>query len=80
MAVHNYGVERKTMECPGNLRSSMWSLGGVRYKDVDKLRTIIMEYIYIYGYVSFGLGVLFLIGLILFSWMALRKICQCSFQ
>jgi hypothetical protein len=71
VAVHNYGVERKTMEHPGNLRSFMWSLGDVRYKGVDKLRTIIMECVYIYGYISFGLRVLFLIGLILFSWMAL---------
>jgi hypothetical protein len=33
-----------------------------------------MECVFIYGYVSFGLVVLFLIGLIVFTWVTLRKI------
>jgi hypothetical protein len=33
-----------------------------------------MEHVYIYGYVSFALGVLFLLGLIGFTWMALCRI------
>jgi hypothetical protein len=33
-----------------------------------------MEHVYIYRYASFALGVLFLLGLILFTWMALQKI------
>jgi hypothetical protein len=45
-----------------------------KYKGIDKMRTKIMEYVYIYGYMSFTLGVLFLIGLILFMWVALWKI------
>jgi hypothetical protein len=44
------------------------------YKDVSKLRTKVMEWSHIYGYVSFGLGLLFLLGLIRFTWVALRKI------
>jgi hypothetical protein len=59
------------MERPGNRRSSMWILVEVKYKGIDKLRTKVMERIYVYGYVSFTLEVLFLIGLILFSWVAL---------
>jgi uncharacterized membrane protein YdcZ (DUF606 family) len=38
-----------------------------------------MEHVFIWGYVSFGVGVLFLIILILFSWFALRKIRQRPF-
>jgi hypothetical protein len=56
------------MECPSNRQSSVWSLGEVKYKGMDRMRTKIMEHIYIYGY---ALGVLFLIGLILFTWVDL---------
>jgi hypothetical protein len=49
-------------------------LGEVKYKGIDKMRTRIMEHMYVYGCVSFALGVLFLIGLILFTWVALWKI------
>jgi hypothetical protein len=59
------------MECSRNRWSFVWSLGRVEYKVMDKMRTKIMEHVYIYGYVSFTLGVLFLIGLILFTWVAL---------
>jgi hypothetical protein len=44
------------------------------YKVLSKLRTRVMDWSYIYGYISFGLGLLFLLGLIGFTWMALRKI------
>jgi hypothetical protein len=33
-----------------------------------------MEHVFIYGYMSFSLVVLLLIGLIVFTWVALRKI------
>jgi hypothetical protein len=62
------------MEHPRYLWSSMWILGEVKYKGIDQMRTKIMECVNIYGYVSFALGVLFLIGLILFTWVALQKI------
>jgi hypothetical protein len=62
------------MEHPGNLQSSIWMLGEYKYKGMDKMRTKTIEYVYIYGYVSFALGVLLLIGLIVFMWIALRKI------
>jgi hypothetical protein len=62
------------MEHPRSLWSSVWSLEEVKYKGMDKMRTKIMEHVYIYGYVSFTLWVLFLIGLILFTWIALQKI------
>jgi hypothetical protein len=64
------------MEHSGNHQSSVWILVEVKYKGVDNLRTKVMEHIYVYGYVSFALRVLFLIGLVLFSWFALRKIRQ----
>jgi hypothetical protein len=32
------------------------------YNSVDRMRTRIMEWAYIYGYMSFGLGLLFLLG------------------
>jgi hypothetical protein len=44
------------------------------YKVLSKLRTRAMDWSYIYGYISFGLGLLFLLGLIGFTWMALGKI------
>jgi hypothetical protein len=44
------------------------------YKVLSQLRTRAMDWSYIYGYISFGLGLLFLLGLIGFTWMALRKI------
>jgi hypothetical protein len=44
------------------------------YKVLSKLRIRAMDWSYIYGYISFGLGLLFLLGLIGFTWMALRKI------
>jgi hypothetical protein len=47
---------------------------GFKYKVIDKMGTKVMERVFIYRYVSFVIGVLFLIGLILFSWIALRKI------
>jgi hypothetical protein len=62
------------MECPGSLRSSVWRLGLIEYKEMDKRRVETMERVYIYGYVSFAMGVLFLLGLVLFTWMALQKI------
>jgi hypothetical protein len=36
-----------------------------------------MEPSYVYGYVSFGLVLLLLLGLIGFAWMALRNIRGC---
>jgi hypothetical protein len=45
-----------------------------KYKGVPKLRIRTMEWSYIYGYVSFGLVLLLLLGLIGFTWIALRKI------
>jgi hypothetical protein len=45
-----------------------------KYKGVSGSRTRTMEWSYIYGYVSFGLVLLLLLGLIGFTWMALRKI------
>jgi hypothetical protein len=47
---------------------------GTEYKGTDKGRTKAMEHVDIYGYVSFAVGVLFLLGLILFTWIALWKI------
>jgi hypothetical protein len=38
------------------------------------MRITIMEHVFVYGYVSFAFGVLFLLGLIFFMWVALRKI------
>jgi hypothetical protein len=45
-----------------------------KYKGIIQRRMNIMEHVFIYGYVSFGLVVLFLMGLIVFTWVALRKI------
>jgi hypothetical protein len=44
------------------------------YKDPLKKRIRVIEHVYIYGYVSFAMGVLFLLGLIGFTWIALRRI------
>jgi hypothetical protein len=77
MAVHNYDVVYIKGEC----RSAPWTFGvpcGYEwrddYKDVSKPRTTIMEPSFIWGYVSFGLVLLALLGLIGFTWWALRKI------
>jgi hypothetical protein len=71
------GSSRKFKEYSGRSGmswSSMWVQVLNEYKGVSKLRTRIMELSYIYGYVSFGLVLLLLLGLIGFTWMALRKI------
>jgi hypothetical protein len=47
---------------------------------MNKYRVEVMDCVYIYGYVSFGLVSLFLIGLIVFSWVALQRVCQYSFR
>jgi hypothetical protein len=77
VAVCNYDVIYIKGEC----RIALWIsrvLCGYEleneYKDECKLRPKIMEWSSIYGYVSFGLGLLFLLGLIRFTWMALHKI------
>jgi hypothetical protein len=62
---------QKQIECPRRLQSSMWRLGQIKYKGVDKKRIRTMECVYIYGYVFFAMGVLFLLGLIGFTWVAL---------
>jgi hypothetical protein len=54
----------------------MWIWLPHEYKGVGKMEIRVMNWSYIYGYVSFGLGVLFLLGLIGFTWVALHKIRQ----
>jgi hypothetical protein len=77
MAVHNYGVIR----IKGNSRSALQTFGvpcGYRwkneYKDTPKLRMMTMDPSYIWGYISFGLVLLALMGLVVFTWWVLRKI------
>jgi hypothetical protein len=62
-----YGTLRKVTEFRVDMVDN-------EYKALSKLRTKIMDWSHIYGYVSFGLGLLFLLGLIGFTWVALRKI------
>jgi hypothetical protein len=62
------------MEHPGCLWSSVWTLDEKEYKGIDKMTTKTIECVYIYGDASSVLGVLLLLGLILFTWMALWKI------
>jgi hypothetical protein len=66
------------MECPRSLWSSVWRLGRIEYKGEDKRRIGSMECVYMYGYIFFAMGVLFLLGLILFTWIALQKDLECS--
>jgi hypothetical protein len=83
VAVRNYDVVYIKGECRIAPRISGVPCGYElenEYKDVSKLRTKVMEWLYIYGYISFGLGLLFLLGLIRFTWMALRKIRGCLVQ
>jgi hypothetical protein len=49
----------------------VWRLGQIEYKDTNERRIKAMECVYIYGNVSFAVGILFLLGLILFTWIAL---------
>jgi hypothetical protein len=52
----------------------MWIWVEAEYKDTPKLRIMSMDRSYIWGYISFGLVLLALMGLIGFTWWALRKI------
>jgi hypothetical protein len=45
------------MERPRSLRSSVWRLGSIEYKKMDKRRVEIMKCVYIYRYISFTMGV-----------------------
>jgi hypothetical protein len=77
VAVRNYDVIYIKGECQITQRVSRVPCGYElenEYKDTSKLRTKVMEWSYMYRYVSFGLGLLFLLGLIRFTWMALCKI------
>jgi hypothetical protein len=47
---------------------------GFKYKVIDEMGTRVIECVFIYRYASFVIGVMLLISLILFSWIALRKI------
>jgi hypothetical protein len=39
-----------------------------------------MDHVFIFGYIVFTCGMLFLLGLIMFSWVTLRKIRQRPFR
>jgi hypothetical protein len=77
VAVQNYGIKIKEA-----IRSATEVIG-VPYgacevpsiKSYTKMRTKAMERVFIYGYISFAFGVLLLIGLVVFTWIALKKIC-----
>jgi hypothetical protein len=47
---------------------------GLKYKGADKRRIKTMDCMYIYRYVFFAIGLLFHLGLIGFTWVALWKI------
>jgi hypothetical protein len=64
------------VEYSGSLRSFV-EFEQFKYKVIPRMRTRAMEHVYIYGSMSFTLGMLLLIGMILFTWIALRKI-QCA--
>jgi hypothetical protein len=64
------------MECPGRLQSFMWRLGQIEYKGAYEKRIRVIERVYIYGYISFAMGMLFLLSLIGFTWVALHRICH----
>jgi hypothetical protein len=44
------------------------------YKEIVQRRIIIMECVFIYGYMSIGLVGLSIIGMIVFAWVVLRKL------
>jgi hypothetical protein len=71
-----FGMLKGYAERSGRLWSSVWVWLPHKYKGMDKVRTKAMKWTYIYGYASFGVGVLFLLGLIGFTWVALCKIRQ----
>jgi hypothetical protein len=80
MAVHNYDVVHIKGECQSTPRTLGVPCGygwKDEYKDVSKPRIMAMEPSYIWGYVSFGLVLLALLGLIRFTWWVLRKIRGC---
>jgi hypothetical protein len=77
VAVHNYGAIR----IKGKGRSAPRMFGVPcgyewknKYKDAPKMSIMTMDPSYIWGYVSFGLVLLALMGLVVFTWWALRKI------
>jgi hypothetical protein len=77
VAVYNYDVVHIQGEYRSAPRTFRVSCGCGRedeYKDTPKLRIMTMDPSYIWGYVSFGLVLLALMGLVIFTWWALRKI------
>jgi hypothetical protein len=77
VAMHNYGAIRikgKSRSAPrtfGVLCGCEWKN---EYKDTPKLSIMTMDPSYIWGYISFGLVLLALMGLVVFTWWALHKI------
>jgi hypothetical protein len=80
VAVYNYDIlqikgEHRGTQADG--RSSMWVLRSISTKNRSK-GIIMMERVFIYGYVCIGLVGSTLIGMIVFAWVALRKLHKAS--
>jgi hypothetical protein len=71
-----YYIQKRNAEHSGCRAEFRVESEKYKYKGIINLRITIMEHVFVYGYVSFALRVLFLIGLIFFMWFALRKICN----
>jgi hypothetical protein len=77
VAVHNCGairVKGKSQSAPQMFGVPCGYGWKNEYKDTPKLSIMTMDPSYIWGYVSFGLVLLALMGLVVFTWWALRKI------
>jgi hypothetical protein len=77
VAVYNYGVIRikgKSRSAPRAFGVSCGYRWKNKYKDTSKMSIMTMDPSYIWGYVSFGLVLLALVGLVVFTVWALCKI------
>jgi hypothetical protein len=70
VAVRNYDIvyiKRGIQSAPRivGVLCGVWSK--YKYKGMHKWRVEVIDRVYVYGYVSFGLVTLFIIGLVMFS-------------
>jgi hypothetical protein len=77
IAMRNYGItciKGQSRSAPRMFGVPCGYVWKNKYKDTSKVRIETIDPSFIWGYVSVGLVLLALMGLVVFTWWALRKI------
>jgi hypothetical protein len=77
--VRNYVIvciEGEVRSAQADGRSSVWILRTISTKEIVQKGTTMMDHVFVYGYVCIGLMGCALLGLIVFTCVALKKLQQ----